>query len=65
MILNAYLICLIFTRGRTIKRTLQVGRSVSGRVQLGGVSPRIVQLGGRRPEWKDTFSIDDKRGEIY
>ena len=35
MILNAYLICLRFTR-RTIKRKFQVGRLVSGRVQSGG-----------------------------
>jgi hypothetical protein len=39
MILNAYLIYLIFTRGSTIKRTIQVGRLVSGRVQSGGASP--------------------------
>jgi hypothetical protein len=65
MLLNAYLICLRFTRGSTIKRTVQVGRSVSGRVQSGGVSPRTVQLGGASPGWKDTFSIDDKGGEIY
>jgi hypothetical protein len=36
MILNSYLICLRFTRGRTIKRIVQVGRSVLGRVQSGG-----------------------------
>ena len=39
MLLNAYLICLRFTRVSTIKRTVQVGRSVSGRVQLVGVVP--------------------------
>jgi hypothetical protein len=39
MLLNAYLICLRFTRGSTIKRTVQVGRSVSGRVQSGGAAP--------------------------
>jgi hypothetical protein len=39
MLLNAYLICLRFTRGSTIKRTVQVGRSVSGRVQSGGATP--------------------------
>jgi hypothetical protein len=39
MLLNAYLICLIFTRGSTIKRTIQVGRLVSGRVQSGGAAP--------------------------
>jgi hypothetical protein len=37
--LNAYLICLRFIRGSTIKRTVQVGRSVSGRVHSGGVAP--------------------------
>jgi hypothetical protein len=26
---------------------------------------RIVQSGGASPGWKDTFSIDDKGGEIY
>jgi hypothetical protein len=35
MILNAYLICLRFTRGITIKRKVQVERSISRRVQLG------------------------------
>jgi hypothetical protein len=39
MLLNAYLICLRFTRGSTIKRTVQVGRSVSRRVQSGGAAP--------------------------
>jgi hypothetical protein len=39
MLLNAYLICLIFTQGSTIKRTIQVGISVSGRVQSGGEAP--------------------------
>jgi hypothetical protein len=50
--LNAYIICLRCTQGSTIKRIVQVGRldeSVSGSI----------------PEWKDTFSIDDKVGEIY
>ena len=37
--INAYLICLRFTRGRAIKRTIQVGRSVLGRVQLGRATP--------------------------
>jgi hypothetical protein len=37
--LNAYLICLRFTQGSTIKRIVQVGRSVLGRVQVGGVAP--------------------------
>jgi hypothetical protein len=36
MLLNDYLICLRCTRGTTIDRTIQVGRSVSGRVMLGG-----------------------------
>jgi hypothetical protein len=39
MLLNAYLICLRCTRGSTINRTIQVGRSVSGRVLLGGAAP--------------------------
>jgi hypothetical protein len=46
MLLNAYLICLRFTRGNIIKRIVQVGRSVLGRVQSRGVSPRTIQLGG-------------------
>jgi hypothetical protein len=52
MLLNAYLICLRCTRGSTIKRTVQVGRSDSS-------------VRGSSPGWKDTFSIDDKGGEIY
>jgi hypothetical protein len=39
MLLNAYLICLRFTQGSTIKRTVQVGISVSGRFQSGEVAP--------------------------
>jgi hypothetical protein len=38
IILNAYIICLRFTKGSTIKRTVQVGRLVSGRVQLRGAT---------------------------
>jgi hypothetical protein len=26
---------------------------------------RTIQSGGASPGWKDTFSIDDKGGEIY
>jgi hypothetical protein len=50
--MNDYLICLRCTRGSTIKRTVQVGRSDD--------SFRGSILG-----WKDTFAIDDKGGEIY
>jgi hypothetical protein len=64
MLLNAYLICLRFTRGSTIKRTIQVGRSVSGRVQSGGVSPRTVQLGGATPDGKIHFPLMTK-GERF
>jgi hypothetical protein len=64
MLLNAYLICLRFTRGSTIKRTVQVGRSVSGRVQSGGVSPRTVQLGGATPDGKIPFPLMTK-GERF
>jgi hypothetical protein len=64
MILNAYLICLRFTRGSTIKRTVQVGRSVSGRVQSGGVSPRTVQLGGEALDGNIPFPLMTK-GEIF
>jgi hypothetical protein len=52
VILNAYLICIICTRGSTINRTVQVGRSDES-------------VRGRNPEWKYTFGIDDKLGEIY
>ena len=52
MLLIAYIICLICTQGRTIKRIVQVGRL-----------DELVS--GSSLEWKDTFSIDDKGGEIY
>jgi len=39
MLLNSYLICIRFTPGSTIKKTFQVGRSISGRFQLGGATP--------------------------
>ena len=39
MLLNAYLLHLRFTRGSTIKRIVQVGRSISGRVQSGEEAP--------------------------
>jgi hypothetical protein len=64
MLLNAYIICLRFTRGSTIKRTIQVGGSVSERVQSGGVSPRIVQLGGATSDGKIHFPLMTK-GEIF
>jgi hypothetical protein len=47
-----YLICLRCTQGCTIKRKFQVGRldeSVRGSIL----------------KWKDTFSINEKGGEIY
>jgi hypothetical protein len=64
MLLNAYLICLRFTRGSTIKRTVQVRRSVSEDFSEGSI-PKDNAVRGRNPGWKDTFSIDDKGGEIY
>jgi hypothetical protein len=64
MFLNAYLICLRFTRGSTIKRIVQVERSVSGRVQLGGVSPRTIELGGAAPDGKIPFPLMTK-GERF
>jgi hypothetical protein len=64
MILNAYLICLRFTRGNTIKRTFQVRRLVSGRVQSGGVSPRTIHLGGATPNGKTPFPLMTK-GERF
>jgi hypothetical protein len=60
MFLNAYLICLRFTRGSTIKRTVQVRRSVSERVRSRGVSPRIVKLGGAALDGKIHFPLMTK-----
>jgi hypothetical protein len=59
--LNAYLICLRFTRGSTIKRTVHVGRSVSRRVQSRGETPDgkipfpLMTNGGRFIRCKDKF----------
>ena len=64
MLLNAYLICLIFTRGITIKRIVQIGRTISRRVQLEGVSPMIVQLGGATPDGKLRLPLMSK-GERF
>ena len=54
----------MFTRGRTIKRIVQVGRSVSGRVHSMGVSPRTVQLLGEATDGKIPFPLM-KKGEIF
>jgi hypothetical protein len=62
MILNAYLICLRFTRGSTIKRTVS-GWEISFRKSSVRGSKESSVRGS--PRWKDTFSIDDKGGEIY
>jgi hypothetical protein len=64
MILNAYLICLRFTRGRTINMIVHFGGVISGRVQSWGESPRTVQL-GEKPRREVTFFIDVKGGEIH
>ena len=64
MILNAYLLCLRYTRGSTIKRKVQVGISVLGRAQSGGVSLRIVQLGGATPDGKIPLTLMTK-GERF
>jgi hypothetical protein len=64
MLLNAYLICLRFTRGSTIKRKFQVRGSVLGRVQSGGVSPRTVQLGGAAPYGKIPLTLMTKGGRF-
>jgi hypothetical protein len=64
MLLNAYLICLRFTQGSTIKRIVQVGGLVSGRVQSGGVSPRTVPLGGASSDGKIYFPLMTK-GERF
>jgi hypothetical protein len=57
-------ICLRFTLGRTIKRTVQVGGSVLGRVQSRGVSPRTIQLGGEAPDGNIHFPLMTK-GERF
>ena len=62
--MNAYLICLRFTQGSTIKRIVQVRRSVSGRFQSEGVSPRTVQLGGETPYGNIPLPLM-KKGEIF
>ena len=49
---------------RTIKRTIEVERSVSGRFQLGGVSPRTIQLGGETLDRKISFPLMTK-GERF
>jgi hypothetical protein len=64
MFFNSYPICIRFTQGSTIKRTVQVRRSVSRRVQSGGVSPRIVELGGVASDAKIPFPLM-KNGEIF
>ena len=64
MIMNAYLICLRFTRGNTIKRNVQVERSVSGRVQSWGVSLRTIRLGGAALDGKIPFPLMTK-GERF
>jgi hypothetical protein len=60
MFLNAYLICLRFTRGSPIERTIQVEISVSGRVQSGAVSPRTIQLGGTASDVKIPLPLMSK-----
>jgi hypothetical protein len=64
MFLHDYLICLRFTRGSTIERTVQVGRSVSGIFQSGGVSPRKVQSVGVARDGKIHFPLMTK-GERF
>jgi hypothetical protein len=61
MLLNAYLICLRFTQGNTIKRTVQVER----KSLVKGSIAKDSSGRGSNPRWKNTFSIDDKGGEIY
>jgi hypothetical protein len=34
-------------------------------IQLGGSIPKDSSVSRSSPGWKDTFSIDDKGGEIY
>ena len=62
--MNAFLVYIIFTRGSTIKRTVQVRRSVSGRVHSRGVSLRTVQLGGVASDGNIHFPLMTK-GERF
>jgi hypothetical protein len=70
MLLNSYIICLIFTRGSTIKRIIQVGRSVSRRIQSGGASPDgkipfpLMTKGGRFIRCKGKFLEKEHIGMV-
>jgi hypothetical protein len=64
MLFNSYLICLIFTRGSTIKMTFQVGRSVPRIFHSRGVSPRTIQLGGTTPDGNIPFPLMTKGGRF-
>jgi hypothetical protein len=35
------------------------------KILVRGITPKESSVRGRKPRWKDTFSIDDKGGEIY
>jgi hypothetical protein len=63
--LNAYLICLRYTRGSTIKRIVQVRRSVFRKSSVRGSIPKDISVRGSNLGWKYTFSIDDKGEDIY
>ena len=70
MFLNAYLICIRFTRGSTIKRKVQVGRSISIRVQSGGATPNgkihlpLMTKGGRFIRCKGKCLEKEHRGMV-
>jgi hypothetical protein len=64
MFLNAYLKCLRFRQGSTIKRIVQFKGLVSGRVQSGGVSLRTIQLGGTDTNGKIPFPLM-KKGDRF
>ena len=68
MIFNDYLIFLICTRGSTINRKIQFGRSVLGRVLLGGealdgnIPFPLMAKGGRFIICKGKYLERDHRG---
>ena len=70
MLLNPYLICLRFTWGSTIKRIVQVGRSVSRRFQSGGATPDgkihfpLMPKGERFIRCKGKFLEKEHRGMV-
>jgi hypothetical protein len=65
MLLNAYLICLIFTLRKHHKEDSSSWEISFRKSSVRGSIPKDSSVRGISPGWKDTFSIDDKGGEIY